>query len=469
MTEKRGGRANQSSRAESLGGMDPRSRRQPQSATTDLDLAKPLVVQNDGKVGLELTGALAVDSQGKLVIRVSNGLQVAPGSPVSLQLSLADNSMEITKDGRVQARPRTSQVIMDNAGGVQRGRTLKEVLDLEIENKVMKGASNGYCELDSSAMIPAARVPFSALPATIQLQFINDTTYNQNVVRFSNDGSGSAVNYVEFTNAATGVAPEIQVAGSDTNIGLDIYAKGTGIVRINGSQAEVQANKDAANGYCGLDGTALVSPSQLGTGVIVGTEFLRADQTYVLDSRSAEAYQHSGANGAGAVYYIANSVQNTALSTGAPSANTMRAVPFVAPARGGTISEVAFNVTAGVAGNCRVGIYSNSADDNLYPDALLFDSGSISVAANGVKTAAASIDLSPGRLYWAVIVGDAAPTIRTLSVNNCGTILGYGTAMGTAGNVGVSLAFTYAALPDPFGSGGAYITAAPVPALAYKV
>lgn len=469
MTEKRGGRANQSSRAESLGGADPRARRQPQSATTDLDLAKPLVVGNDGKISLEVSGALSVDSSGKLVIRVGNGLVVAPGSPISIQLAIADSSLQITKDGKVVARPSTSQVIMDNAGGPQRGRTLKEVMDREVENKAMKGVASGYCELDSSAMVPAARVPFSALPATVQLAFVNDTTYNQSVVRFSNDGSGSSVNYVEFVNAATGVDPQVKAAGSNTNIDLDIYAKGTGVVRANGSQVETRASKDAVNGYCGLDSGALVAPGSLGTGVVSGQEFLRGDQTYVLDARAVEAYQHSGSGGAGAVYYIANCVQNTALNTGAPSANVIRAMPFIAPARGGTITELAFNVTTGAAGNCRIGIYTNTADDELYPDTLLLDTGSISVASTGVKTAATSLALDPGRLYWMVMVGDVAPTIRTITVNNCSDILGYPTAMGTAGNVGISLAFTYGALPDPFGAGGAYITAAPIPAIAYQI
>lgn len=464
------GRRGQSSRSMSLGANDPRARRSPQEALTDLDLKLPLRLNQEGQITIDLSGALTLNPDGSMGINTSNGITIAPGSPLSIQLSLSDDSLEITGDKKVRARPRTSHIKID-ARDVREvtGRNLAEVIDYEAELTKRKGAANGYCELDGSSMVPAARIPFSALPTTIQMAFVNDTTYNQNVVRFSNDGSGSAVNYIELTNSSAGVRPEIQASGSDTNIGLDINTKGSGTARVNGSQIEVVANKDVVNGYCGLDGSALVSPNQLGTGVIVGTEFLRADQTYVLDARSAEAYQHSGTGGAGAVYYLANSVQNTALSTGAPSANTMRAMPFIAPAPGATISEVAFNVTTALSGNYRIGIYDNSSDGELYPNNLLFDSGSISTATTGVKTATPSLAISPGRLYWLVVLGDAAPTIRTLSVNNCGTILGYGTAMGTAGNVGISRAYTYGALPDPFGSGGSYITAAPIPAIAYMV
>jgi hypothetical protein len=458
------------SRSLSLGGDDPRNRRAPQEALTDLDLKLPLRLNQQGQLTIDLSGALFVSPDGSIAINTSNGITTAPGSPLSIQLSIDDDSLEITPDKKVRARPRFSQIKVDRRDVREvTGRNLAEVIDTETELIKRKGAVNGYCELDSSAMVPAARVPFSALPATVQLAFVNDTTYNQNVVRFSNDGSGSSVNYVEFVNAATGVDPQVKVAGSNTNIDLDLYAKGTGVVRANGSQVETRASKDAVNGYCGLDSGALVSPISLGTGVVSGQEFLRGDQTYVLDARAVEAYQHSGSGGAGAVYYIANCVQMTALNTGAPSANVMRAMPFIAPARGGTITELAFNVTTGAVGDYRIGIYTNTADDELYPDMLLLDTGSISTATTGVKTASAALALDAGRLYWMVVVGDAAPTIRTITVNNCSDILGYSTAMGTAGNVGISLAFTYGALPDPFGAGGSYITAAPIPAIAYKI
>lgn len=48
------------------------------------------------------------------------------------------------------------------------------------------------------------------------------------------DSVSSAVNYVEITNAATGDGPILEAAGSDTNIDLNLVAKGSGSVVANG-------------------------------------------------------------------------------------------------------------------------------------------------------------------------------------------------------------------------------------------
>lgn len=45
--------------------------------------------------------------------------------------------------------------------------------------------------------------------------------------------TASAVNHAEITNAATGGGPTIQAIGTDTNIDLNINAKGTGVVNVD--------------------------------------------------------------------------------------------------------------------------------------------------------------------------------------------------------------------------------------------
>ena len=45
--------------------------------------------------------------------------------------------------------------------------------------------------------------------------------------------TASAVNYVEITNAATGNRPNISAIGDDTNVGLSVSTKGTGLVLFN--------------------------------------------------------------------------------------------------------------------------------------------------------------------------------------------------------------------------------------------
>ena len=45
--------------------------------------------------------------------------------------------------------------------------------------------------------------------------------------------TASAVNEISVTNSATGTNPEISATGSDTNIGLSITTKGTGLIKFN--------------------------------------------------------------------------------------------------------------------------------------------------------------------------------------------------------------------------------------------
>ena len=45
--------------------------------------------------------------------------------------------------------------------------------------------------------------------------------------------TASAVNEISITNSATGNSPDLSVTGSDTNIGLSITTKGTGLIKLN--------------------------------------------------------------------------------------------------------------------------------------------------------------------------------------------------------------------------------------------
>lgn len=179
---------------------------------------------------------------------------------------------------------------------------------------------------------------------------------------------------------------------------------------------------------------------------------------------------HTGGSGISR-YYVAGMGGATALTTGAPTANVLRAFPLRCPLRRGTIDLLAFNVTTLLAGNARIGAYRNAdaAGQNLYPGALIADSGSISTGTAGVKTYATSISFSPGELLWLAYCSDAAATLRALAVAGCETdTLGLDTGMGTAPGIGYSVAHTYGALPATFTAGGAVISAVPLPALAAR-
>lgn len=178
---------------------------------------------------------------------------------------------------------------------------------------------------------------------------------------------------------------------------------------------------------------------------------------------------HVSGGGGVVSWYEAGRVNGTAGTSASHSANVLRAVPFRAPARGCTIDQLAFNVTAGVAAsNARIGAYRATSESNLYPGARIFDSGDISTVANGVKTHAPTpFTCTPGELIWIVHVGSAAPTLRTVPVGGLDAVVGTDATMGTLVGVGLSVAHTYGALPATFTAGATALTAA-APSLAVR-
>lgn len=62
------------------------------------------------------------------------------------------------------------------------------------------------------------------------LDEINDSNGNEEVIFAT---TASAVNEITITNAATGNSPNISVTGDDTNIGLSVSTKGTGLILFN--------------------------------------------------------------------------------------------------------------------------------------------------------------------------------------------------------------------------------------------
>jgi len=187
------------------------------------------------------------------------------------------------------------------------------------------------------------------------------------------------------------------------------------------------------------------------------------------NGRDASSYRHAGGSGLEA-WYIANAaVTGTTASTAVMTANRLYAVPFVAPARPASVDRLAFEVTALSAGNARMGVWDNTADNNLYPAALLVDGGAVSTGTTGVKSVTVDVPLIAGQLYWLSLVCSATPTVAVVPVGGyAGTILGIPSTFGGVDNTGVYVAFTYAALPSTFPASGAFLTSSP-PALGFRL
>lgn len=143
-------------------------------------------------------------------------------------------------------------------------------------------------------------------------------------------------------------------------------------------------------------------------------------------------------------------------TTLAISANVLYASPFYVP-KTKTFTSINIEVTTlAAASSIRLGIYS---DTNGVPNALLLDAGTVSSASTGGKTIAISQSL-PAGWYWLVGVGNGTPTLRALVATSSVPQLGFTSGTDVTTHIGWSVAFAYAALPNPFTAGGALMTTA---------
>ncbi len=176
--------------------------------------------------------------------------------------------------------------------------------------------------------------------------------------------------------------------------------------------------------------------------------------------------------------YIAGMMLNSTLntSTTGPLVNTLYAIPIYV-AQITKFDTIECEVTTlGSGSNLRLGIYRDDA--NCYPGALIFDSGNISAASAGAKSATITAGVQtfqPG-LYWLAYENSATvPQIRALpGLSTCMVVMGWDTPFGAAtGGIGYRVAHTVGALPDPYTTTSPTImttsvVGAPVPAIALR-
>jgi len=152
----------------------------------------------------------------------------------------------------------------------------------------------------------------------------------------------------------------------------------------------------------------------------------------------------------------------SALTTGAPSANVLRAIPFIV-SRETVLDRIAVAVTNAKNGSARLGIYEDNG--NLYPGALMLDAGEISTTPTGTKILNINETLTGNKLYWLAVVGSNNPTMRCLNPAYTISLLGFPSSLSANPGLGYSVGFNYAALPQDFPGSAGIVNAAPVPAI----
>ncbi len=152
----------------------------------------------------------------------------------------------------------------------------------------------------------------------------------------------------------------------------------------------------------------------------------------------------------------------SAITTGAPTANVLRAIPFVVP-KDVTLDRIAINVSTLKAGLARLGIYEDNG--NVYPGALVIDAGEVNTGTAGSKILNINETLVGNKLYWLVVVGNNNPTVRCLNPAYMVAVLGVPNSLAANPGPGYYKSFTYATLPQDFPTSAAIINAAPIPAV----
>jgi hypothetical protein len=136
-------------------------------------------------------------------------------------------------------------------------------------------------------------------------------------------------------------------------------------------------------------------------------------------------------------YYLAATV----LPGAGASAIAINTIYYQPIAISGTINRIGIEVTTGVAGAARLGLYSNN---NGIPGTLILDAGTVDVTSIALVEATISDMVLRGEWMWMALVSNAAATCRTGAI---GLSMVAGSSTPSAGVRGYSGTFAYAALP----------------------
>jgi hypothetical protein len=150
------------------------------------------------------------------------------------------------------------------------------------------------------------------------------------------------------------------------------------------------------------------------------------------------------------------------LTTASLLALELYAMPFIV-AKKKIFSSTSIFVTTASGSLIRTGIYS---DLNCYPVNRIADFGSVSGTPTGLKTYTANlpIELKKG-LYWLVITGSLACTIKGFAITSLLSVLGFDLALNNQSGLGYSINNPSGLLPGTFPVSANIRTTVPLPAI----
>ena len=208
-----------------------------------------------------------MSSSSKKYINASNaqGLLDADFATRMVDIPEHDGSTKGLKLGGVLVTKTATQINTLLANVVEdTSPTLGGDLDLA-GNALMSPDTTDFIEIPNGSITlntnSVARLTINDSGIMVNSLTLNDTSNNE-LLKFA--ANASAVNEVTINNNVTGSPPIIESTGGDTNVSLNLRAKGTGAVNVMGTataSAEIRLAEDTDNGnnYIGLKAPASVA------------------------------------------------------------------------------------------------------------------------------------------------------------------------------------------------------------------
>jgi hypothetical protein len=245
--------------------------------------------------------------------------------------------------------------------------------------------------------------------------------------------TASAVNELTLANAATGGKPALSATGGDTNIGIDILPKGTGVVNIDGA---VVINESGADRDVRIEGDTITnlfftdaSADRIGIGTTSPT-------TAILDVAGAINVQ--GDASAVGIYFVPGKAWIRSTGGGFMDVGTAGAGTLNFRMGSGFVSTLLLNNDSTVnigsiaAGIARLAVYGAASAKALVAVANATGSANIVEAQNSSNTVLASIASTGAGLFNALDASStsAVTTALTTGHNIAGTpAASFGTGM----------------------------------------